>query len=129
MMRRMRLLVALGMVVMATTLVMAAKAKISVNINENFSFAGPFTYAWTAPTGEIKMLQVAENNPDRWRLMWDPTIVSSVNRELAARKYTVAPLETADIKAGQDFKVEGESSAKLTSSSPSNYDAPIKKIN
>ena len=99
MMRRMRLLVALGMVVMATTLVMAAKAKISVNINEKFSFAGPFTYAWTAPTGEIKMLQVAENNPERWRLMWDPTIVSSVNRELAARKYTTAPLETADIKA------------------------------
>jgi hypothetical protein len=99
MMRTMRLLVALGMVVMASTLLMAAKAKISVNINEKFSFAGPFTYAWTTPTGEIKMLQVAENNPDRWRLMWDPTIVSSVDRELAARKYTPAPLETADIKA------------------------------
>jgi hypothetical protein len=99
MMRSMRMSMAAGLVAMATTLVVADKAKISVNINEKFSFAGPFTYAWTAPTGEIKMLQVAENNPERWRLMWDPTIVSSVNRELGARKYTVAPLETADIKA------------------------------
>jgi hypothetical protein len=99
MMRSMRMSMAAGLVAMATTLVVADKAKISVNINEKFSFAGPFTYAWTAPTGEIKMLQVAENNPDRWRLMWDPTIVSSVNRELGARKYTVAPLETADFKA------------------------------
>lgn len=98
MMRSARMLVMLGMLAMATTLLTAAKAKISVNINEKFSFAGPFTYGWTAPTGEIKMLQVADANPDRWRLMWDPTIVSSVNRELTARKYTAAPLESADIK-------------------------------
>ena len=35
---------------------------------------------------------------------------------------------TIDIKAGQDFTLEGQSSAKLTSGSPSNYDAPNKKI-
>jgi uncharacterized protein involved in type VI secretion and phage assembly len=35
---------------------------------------------------------------------------------------------TIDIKAGGDLKLEGGSSAKLTSSSPSNYDAPTKKI-
>jgi hypothetical protein len=98
MMRSVRMLVMLGMVAAATTLVTAAKAKISVNINEKFSFAGPFTYGWTGPTGEIKMLQVADANPERWRLMWDPTIVSSVNRELTARKYTAAPLDNADIK-------------------------------
>jgi hypothetical protein len=31
---------------------------------------------------------------------------------------------TIDIKAGSDFQMEGSSSAKLTSSSESNYDAP-----
>ncbi len=35
---------------------------------------------------------------------------------------------TIDIKAGGDLTMEGSSSAKLTSSSPSNYDAPTKKI-
>ena len=35
---------------------------------------------------------------------------------------------TIDIKAGQDFTLDGQSSAKLTSGSPSNYDAPNKKI-
>ena len=35
---------------------------------------------------------------------------------------------TIDMKAGADFTMEGSSSAKLTSGSPSNYDAPIKKI-
>jgi hypothetical protein len=99
MMRSVRMLMAAGLVAMATTLLLADKAKISVNVNEKFSFAGPFTYAWTAPTGEIKMLQVADANPERWRLMWDPTIVSAVDRELGSRKYTAAPLETADIKA------------------------------
>jgi Domain of unknown function (DUF4136) len=99
MMRSARMLMAAGLVAMATTLLVADKAKISVNVNEKFSFAGPFTYAWTTPTGEIKMLQVADANPERWRLMWDPTIVSSVDRELGSRKYTAAPLEPADIKA------------------------------
>jgi hypothetical protein len=99
MMRSVRMLMAAGLVAMATTLLLADKAKISVNVNEKFSFAGPFTYAWTTPTGEIKMLQVADANPERWRLMWDPTIVSAVDRELGSRKYTAAPLETADIKA------------------------------
>ena len=99
MMRSVRMVMAAGLVAMATTLLVADKAKISVNVNEKFSFAGPFTYAWTKPTGEIKMLQVADANPERWRLMWDPTIVSAVDRELGTRKYTAAPLETADIKA------------------------------
>jgi uncharacterized protein involved in type VI secretion and phage assembly len=36
---------------------------------------------------------------------------------------------TIDIKAGQELEMKGDSSAKLTSSSPSNYDAPQKKIN
>lgn len=35
---------------------------------------------------------------------------------------------TIDMKVGADMKMEGSSSAKLTSGSPSNYDAPIKKI-
>jgi uncharacterized protein involved in type VI secretion and phage assembly len=35
---------------------------------------------------------------------------------------------TIDIKAGQDFTLEGQSSAKLTSGSPSNLDAPTKRI-
>jgi uncharacterized protein involved in type VI secretion and phage assembly len=35
---------------------------------------------------------------------------------------------TIDIKAGSDMQMEGSSSAKLTSGSPCNYDAPIKKI-
>ncbi len=35
---------------------------------------------------------------------------------------------TIDIKAGQDMTMEGSSTAKLTSSSPSNYDAPQIKI-
>jgi hypothetical protein len=97
-MRKVRLLMAVGLVVLATTLVTAQKVKLSVNVNERFSFAGPFTYAWTTPTGELKMLQMSDPNPDRWRQMWDPTIVSTVNRELGARQYTAAPLESADIK-------------------------------
>jgi uncharacterized protein involved in type VI secretion and phage assembly len=36
---------------------------------------------------------------------------------------------TIDIKAGADLSMDGSSSAKLTSGSPSNYDAPNKKIN
>jgi uncharacterized protein involved in type VI secretion and phage assembly len=36
---------------------------------------------------------------------------------------------TVDIKAGADLSMDGSSSAKLTSGSPSNYDAPNKKIN
>ena len=35
---------------------------------------------------------------------------------------------TIDIKAGQDLTLEGQSSAKLTSSSPSSYDTPDMKI-
>lgn len=35
---------------------------------------------------------------------------------------------TIDMKAGQDFTMDGQSSAKLTSGSPSNYDAPQIKI-
>ncbi len=35
---------------------------------------------------------------------------------------------TIDVKTGGDMKLEGQSSAKCTSSSPSSYDAPIKKI-
>jgi uncharacterized protein involved in type VI secretion and phage assembly len=35
---------------------------------------------------------------------------------------------TIDVKAGGDVKMEGSSSAKLTSGSPCNYDAPSKKI-
>lgn len=99
MMGRMRVLVGAALVVMATTLLVAERPKISANVNEKFSFAGPFTYAWTTPTGELKMLQAAEKDPDRWRRLWDPTIVSSVDRELAARGFTAAPKETADIIA------------------------------
>jgi uncharacterized protein involved in type VI secretion and phage assembly len=35
---------------------------------------------------------------------------------------------TIDIKAGADIKLEGSSSAKLTSGSPGNFDAPSKNI-
>jgi hypothetical protein len=99
MMRGVRIVGAAVLVAMATALVVAEKPKLSVNMSENFSFAGPFTYAWTAPTGELKMLQVSGPDPDRWRRLWDPTIVSSVNRELGARGYTAAAKESADIIA------------------------------
>jgi len=49
------------------------------------------------------------------------TITAEQNIKLNAKT-------TIDIKAGQDFTLDGESSAKLTSGSPSNYDAPNKKI-
>ncbi|WP_239492384.1 DUF4136 domain-containing protein [Luteitalea sp. TBR-22] len=94
----MRLVVAAALVLVASSLVMAQKVKLSVNVNERFSFAGPFTYAWTTPTGELKMLQVTDPNPDRWLTLWNPPIVSSIDRELRARQYTPAPLESADIK-------------------------------
>ncbi|BCS32342.2 hypothetical protein TBR22_A15520 [Luteitalea sp. TBR-22] len=89
---------AAALVLVASSLVMAQKVKLSVNVNERFSFAGPFTYAWTTPTGELKMLQVTDPNPDRWLTLWNPPIVSSIDRELRARQYTPAPLESADIK-------------------------------
>ncbi len=50
MMRSVRMVVAVALVAMATALVTAEKPKLSVNMSENFSFDGPFTYAWTAPT-------------------------------------------------------------------------------
>lgn len=99
MMGKMRVLVGSALVVMATTLAVADRPKISANVNEHFSFTGPFTYAWTTPTGELKMLQAAEKDPDRWRRLWDPTIVSSVDRELTARGFTSAAKDTADIIA------------------------------
>lgn len=99
MMGKMRVLLGAALVVLATTLVVADRPKISANVDESFSFAGPFTYAWTTPTGELKMLQVAEQDPDRWRRLWDPTIVSSVDRELKARAFTAAPKESADFIA------------------------------
>jgi hypothetical protein len=37
-------------------------------------------------------------------------------------------LETVDIKAVGETMLEGSSAAKITSSSPSNYDAPLMKI-
>jgi hypothetical protein len=97
MMGKMRVMLGAALVVMATTLAVADRPKISANVNENFSFTGPFTYAWTSPTGELKMLQAAEKDPDRWRRMWDPTIVSSVDRELAARGFKTAASESADM--------------------------------
>lgn len=99
MMRQLRVALAAVLVVTATALALADRPKITVNVSENFSFAGPFTYAWTAPTGTIKILQATENDPERWRRLWDPTIVSSVNRELAARSFTTADAATADIIA------------------------------
>jgi hypothetical protein len=36
--------------------------------------------------------------------------------------------ETVDIKAVGETSLEGSSAAKITSSSPSNYDAPLMKI-
>ena len=60
MMRYLRAVVGMVLVASATALVVAEKPKYSANISENFAFTGPFTYAWTAPTGELKMLQVAE---------------------------------------------------------------------
>jgi hypothetical protein len=97
MMGRIQVMVGAALVVMATALTLADRPKYSANVNEKFSFAGPFTYAWTAPTGELKMLQVAEKDPDRWRRLWDPTIVSAVDRELGARGFTAAAKDTADI--------------------------------
>jgi len=42
----------------------------------------------------------------------------------AEKNITLNSLETFDMKAGQDLNVTGTSVAKLTSGSPSNYDAP-----
>ena len=95
----MRVMLGAALVVLATSLTLADRPKISAHASEHFSFAGPFTYAWTTPTGELKMLQAAEKDPDRWRRMWDATIVSSVDRELGARQFTAAASESADIIA------------------------------
>ena len=46
----------------------------------------------------------------------------------AGKNVKINATETIDIKAGQDMTMEGSSTAKLTSSSPSNYDAPQIKI-
>ncbi len=46
----------------------------------------------------------------------------------AEQNIKISAKTTIDIKAGQDMTMEGSSSAKLTSSSPSNYDAPQIKI-
>jgi uncharacterized protein involved in type VI secretion and phage assembly len=46
----------------------------------------------------------------------------------AAKNIKINAKTTIDMKAGADMKMEGSSSAKLTSGSPSNYDAPLKKI-
>lgn len=94
-----RVLLGAALLVAATALTTADRPKISANVNEHFTFTGPFTYAWTTPTGELKMLQAAEKDPDRWRRMWDATIVSSVDRELTARAFTSAAKESADIIA------------------------------
>jgi hypothetical protein len=99
MMRYARAVLGMVLVASATALLVAEKPKYSANISENFTFAGPFTYAWTSPTGELKMLQVAENDPDRWRRLWDGAIVGSVDRELAARGFTAGAKESADIIA------------------------------
>lgn len=96
-MREMRVFLGAMLVVMAATLAVAERPKYSAHVSENFSFAGPFTYSWTTPTGELKMLQVAEKDPDRWRRLWDPTIVASVDRELGTRGFTAAAKESADI--------------------------------
>ena len=47
----------------------------------------------------------------------------------AKEKIKINAKTTVDIKAGTEFNLEGQSSAKLTSSLPSNLDAPLKKIN
>lgn len=99
MMRYARAVLGMVLVASATALLVAEKPKYSANISENFAFTGPFTYAWTSPTGELKMLQVAEKDPDRWRRLWDPAIVSSVDRELTTRGFSAGAKESADIIA------------------------------
>ncbi len=87
------------LVAVAAGVAVAERPKFSANIREDFSFAGPFSYAWSSPTGELKMLQVAEKDPDRWRRMWDRAIVSTIDRELGARGFTAGDRDSADIIA------------------------------
>lgn len=86
-----------ALVIGATALLDAEKAKITAHASPRYSFATPGAYAWAQPTGTIRFLQTAETDPERWRQAVDATIVRSVDTELQKRGYRPAPAETADL--------------------------------
>lgn len=91
--------VAAAAVALAATLVSAEKAKITVNMNEKFSFTGPLTFAWAEPTGELKLQQVVERDPEQLRRRIDRDITGPISAELESRGYTAAPREQAALIA------------------------------
>jgi hypothetical protein len=99
MVARVKVGMAATLVVAAAALVGAEKAKISVNVNEKFSFAGPRTYAWAEPSGELRFQQVVERDPEQLRRRIDPDIIGPISAELNARGYTAAPRDQADLVA------------------------------
>jgi uncharacterized protein involved in type VI secretion and phage assembly len=86
--------------------------------------AGPNTCAvWTPPKADKVGVALASMEGT-----FEITCKNGTLKVTAEQNITINATETVDMKAGQDLNMSGSSTAKLTSGSPSNYDASNIKI-
>jgi len=69
----------------------AAKTDITVQFDKAFSFAGLRSWAWHPDgKGAVHLALTAESDPKRLADRVDPVIVPTIEREMNARKFTMA---------------------------------------
>jgi Domain of unknown function (DUF4136) len=69
----------------------AAKTDLTFQFDKTFSFVGLRTWAWHPDgKGSVHLALTAESDPKRLAGRVDPVIVPAVERELGARKFTIA---------------------------------------
>jgi hypothetical protein len=76
----------------------AAKTDINITFDKAFAFTGLNTWAWD-PDGrsDVRMAVSSHDNPERVASRVDPIIVPAIERELAARRFTLAEPEQAPL--------------------------------
>jgi hypothetical protein len=76
----------------------AAATDITVEYDRKFAFSGLSTWAWHPDgAGDVRLAVSADDDPRRVAARLDPVIVPSVERELAARKFTQTTADRADL--------------------------------
>jgi uncharacterized protein DUF4136 len=94
-----------------------AQADITVNYDKKFSFTGLTTWAWHPDgTGDVKMAVSSSDDPAKLAARVDPILVPAVEREMTAKKVSMAPVESAKmylryyvlVTVGQQSQFQGQ---------------------
>jgi hypothetical protein len=98
--------------VIALTTISAAKIKVGTSYDKTFDFSRVHTYRWhPAGAGEVKLLELSDDDPSAMRARLEPVIVGAVDRALAGRGIAKAATPPSDLHVSYYVLLGANSSA------------------